>query len=292
MAKHARGTRATLAALLVPVTAALVVSTDPGEAKQASLNAYRGQAAWVDIYDDDGWADPEGTILAMKQFGVRTLFLQTCNYRCVNPVHRPATLSRWVEAAHAQGMNIVAWYLPGFDDMGRDYHRSLAAIEFQSLSGQRFDSFALDIEARQVTPVAKRNRRVLKLSSRIREAVGKSYPLGAITIPWFYDWGGVFPYKGLDRHYDVFVPMIYFSGRTKGAKGARLNTARNIQEIREGTGDPHTRVHAIGGIADELNRREVAAFVNTARRRHAIGVSLYDYFTSGPEDWEKLAAWN
>ncbi len=82
--------------------------------------------------------------------------------------------------------------------------------------------------------------------------------------------------------------MIYFSYRSKGAKGARFHTAKNIQEIREGTGSRKTLVHPIGGIADKLNAREVGAFVRTSERRHAIGVSLYDHFTSGPEDYEKL----
>jgi hypothetical protein len=85
--------------------------------------------------------------------------------------------------------------------------------------------------------------------------------------------------------------MIYFGGRGEGAKTARINTARNIQQIRAGTGNLKTPIHAIGGIADDLSEREVGSFVRTAQRRHAIGVSLYDFFTSGAEDWGRLALW-
>jgi hypothetical protein len=73
--------------------------------------------------------------------------------------------------------------------------------------------------------------------------------------------------------------------------GARSGTAANIQQIRGATGDPATAVHAIGGIADDLNAREVGTFVRTAERRHALGVSLYDFATSGSEDWQQLASW-
>jgi hypothetical protein len=266
-----------LGAFLSPLSGPSAIGAK-GKAKRASV--FRGVGAWVDIYDDKGWADPEGTIAALRAEGVKTLYLQTCNFRCKQDMHRPNTLSRWIDAAHAGDIRVVAWYLPGFDDLARDTRRSRAAIEFQSVTGQRFDGFALDIEAREVHPVKKRNRRMLKLSRRIREAAGRGYPLGAITIPWWWDWGGPFPYAGLDKMYDVFLPMIYFGYRSDGPKGARFHTAKNIQQIRQGTGRPKTLIHPIA--------REVGAFVKASDRRRAVGVSLYDHFTSGPEHYAKL----
>jgi hypothetical protein len=274
-----------LGAVLSPLGGPLPVDAK-GKASRAAL--FRGVGAWIDIFDDDGWADPEGTVLAMKNEGVKTLYLETCNYSCKEDLHRPNTLSRWIDAAHASGIEVVAWYLPGFEDLALDTRRSMAAINFQSVGGQRFDGFALDIEARLVDPVKKRNRRILEISRRIRSEAGNAYPLGAITIPWFYEWGGPFPYAGLDGIYDAFLPMIYFGERTNGAKGARKAVAANVKQIRDATGRRKTLVHPIGGIADDLNAREVGAFVRTSERRHAIGVSLYDHFTSGSEDYQKL----
>jgi hypothetical protein len=294
MPKHRsprRPTRVAALALLL-ACAAVALTPAPGPAvRKAVRTIYGGVGAWVDIFDDRGWADPEGTVEALRGYGARTLYLQTCNYRCKEDIHRPVTLSRWLEAAHAAGIRVVAWYLPGLEDMGLDTRRSLAALQFRSAGGHTFDGFALDIEARLVNPVAKRNRLVLKLSRTIRQAAGARYPLGAITIPWFYEWGGPFPYAGLNQIYDVFLPMIYFGGRGEGAKVARVNTARNIQQIRQATGNINTPVHAIGGIADQLNAREVGSFVRTAQRRRALGVSLYDHFTSDSEDWAKLGLW-
>ena len=263
----------------------------PSPAARPRLAAYRGVSAWVDIYDDRGWTDPEGTVAAIRASGATTLFLQTCNYRCKYDIHRPNTVSRWLEAAHAQGMRVVAWYLPSFEDQAREFRRSMAAIRFLSVNGHSFDSFALDIESRIIEPVQARNGRLLALSRRIRSAVGRRYPLGAITPPWFYEWGGTFPYQALDKHYDVFVPMIYFSRRAFDPEGARMHTATNIQEIRAGTGNPATPVHAIAGIADGLDGQEVGAFVAAARQNTAVGVSLYDFFTSDAEDWGALSTW-
>jgi hypothetical protein len=283
---------------VVAITAAVActaVTLTPSSApavRKAVRTLFGGVGAWVDIYDDAQWADPDATVAALAGYQVRTLYLETCNSGCKEDIHRPKTVSRWIEAAHAQGIRVVAWYLPQLDDMERDTRRSLAALAFRSELGQGFDGFALDIESRFVTPVKKRNRLILELSRQIRQAAGNQYPLGAITIPWFYEWGGPFPYAGLNQIYDAFLPMIYFGGHTKGAKGARFGTAANIRQIRNATGSQTTPVHAIGGVADDLNAREVGAFVQTAKRRRALGVSLYDFSTSDATDWGKLGRWS
>ena len=149
-------------------------------APQPSVAAYRGLGTWVDRFDDAQWDDPEGTVQAMQALGVRTLFLQTSNYRTDYALFRPARMERFIRAAHVAGMRVVGWYLPGFDNLRRDYRRSMAAINFRTSDGQAFDSFGLDIESREVTDVTERNARLLRLSRRIRDAVGSSYPLGAI----------------------------------------------------------------------------------------------------------------
>ena len=281
-----------LAIALVLACAGVALTPAPVPAVRKSVRTlFGGVGAWVDIYDDALWSDPEGSVATLKAYGVRTLYLETCNSGCKHDIHRPETVSRWLHAAHASGIKVVAWYLPEFEDMEKDSRRSLAAISFRTEAGHSFDGFALDIESRVVTSVQQRNKRILQLSRQLREVVGRRYPLGAITIPWFYEWGGPFPYAGLNQIYDAFLPMIYFGGRGEGVKTARLNTARNIKQIRAATGSSTTPIHAIGGVADDLNGREVGAFVQTAKRRHALGVSLYDVGTSSAEDWEKLALW-
>jgi hypothetical protein len=284
--------RRALALVLTLACAAMALTPTAAPAvRKAVRTLFGGVGAWVDIYDDEQWADPEGTVALLATRGVRTLYLETCNSGCKEDLHRPVTLSRWVESAHASGIRVVAWYLPEFDDMEKDTRRAMAAISFRSESGHSFDGFALDIESRVVTPVKQRNRRILEMSRQIRTAVGNKYPLGAITIPWFYEWGGPFPYAGLNEIYDAFLPMIYFGAHTEGVNGARRGTAANIMQIRRATGSQTTPVHAIGGIADDLNKREVGAFVRTAKRRHALGVSLYDFATSSTEDWLQLGQW-
>lgn len=276
---------------------AFLVSTfglpDAVPAPRPSVAAYRGLGSWVDVFDGAQWDDPEATVAAMQALGVRTLFLETSNYSRDYRLFRPDRMERFVQAAHLAGMRVVAWYLPGFANMRRDYRRSMAAIDFRTADGQGFDSFGLDIESRVVTDVTVRNERIIRLSRRIREAAGSSYPVSAI-IPAPRDlelfpnsWPG-FPYRELGQIYDVFVPMGYFTKRTDDARGAHFYTRRNIEIIRQATGRPFIPIHVAGGIADETDGSEVEAFVQAVREHGVLGASLYDYATSGAEDWPPL----
>ncbi len=265
-----------------------------GAAPNRDLSSYAGLGTWVDIWDTDVWKTPEAAVTAMHARGVSTLYLETSNYSRTVDLVQPAALGRFVEAAHAEGMRIVAWYLPSFANLARDLRRSLAALRFRSAHGEAFDSFALDIEASVVKPAAKRTSRVLTLTARLRAAAGAEYPLGAIIpAPRGMDlnptyWPG-FPYAKLAGSFDVFLPMGYFTYRFKTAAASSDYTARNVDLLRERTGLPDLPVHAVGGLAAPATTAQVGAFARAAAGRGVLGASLYDYATTRPAQWTVLA---
>src|SRR5947207_415637 len=169
--------------IVLAFSLALVSGAGSARKGPARLAAYRGLGTWVDLYDPRSWAAPETAVDAMAQHGVRTLFLETGNYSHASRVYKPDYAARFIEAAHANGMRVVAWYLPDFAHPRHDFLRSLGAIRFRAPDGERFDSFSLDIESSVVQNVQLRNARMLDLSRRLRSAVGRSYPLGAIIPP-------------------------------------------------------------------------------------------------------------
>ena len=257
--------------------------------------AYAGPGAWVDIYSPRELARPEATVAALHARGVRTLYLETANHRRRRSqlIVWPRATERFLDAAHARGMNVVAWYLPGFRDLDADYDRALAAIEFETRAGERFDGFALDIEATVVRSIPRRNARVLALSRRLRAAVGPGELLAAIVPDALSTtcrgclWPG-FPYRSVARYYDVFLPMLYSTLRGRGAAFAGAYTRANIDHIRRRTGRPAIPVHPIGGLADPLTGAEARAVVAAAAARRATGVSFYNVRLSGPEEWTAL----
>jgi hypothetical protein len=289
-----RGCRASLplaAALVVALAAALAASS--GASSHRDLSAYRGLGTWVDLYATDTWAEPEAAVRAMAAEGVRTLFLETGNYRQPADVVRPALVARFLDAAHAEGLRVVAWYLPSLANTARDLRRALAAIRFRTPSGGRFDSFALDIESSVVASVPLRDRRLEALSRRLRAAAGAAYPLGAIVpaqpgMDLHPAYWPAFPYASLARVYDVFLPMAYFTYHGRGAAFARSYTAASIAAVRAGSGDAATPVHVIGGLSGGVGAAAARGFLAAVAGCAPLGFSLYEFPTTSASVWPAL----
>jgi hypothetical protein len=142
----------------------------------------------------------------------------------------PHAIRRFIDVAHANGIAVVAWY-PGLRNMRRDIDRSMAAIKLRTRRGNAFDSFALDIEAAAVRKPWVRTKRLMRLSQRIRAAVGPDYGLGAIIpspqrLQTDHLYWPRFPYRRLAGVYNVFLPMTYFTYTVKGLRGARGSPPR------------------------------------------------------------------
>jgi hypothetical protein len=287
--------KAILAAVIA--LAGLGALATPASAPAASTDVYRGPGAWIDIFDSSMLANAAATVDQLSLNGVRTIYVETANY--TNPRHGsiayPLGISDLLDAAHAKGLKVIAWYLPGFLNRKRDLRRSLAAVRFTTLAGNRFDSFALDIEANRVRRIATRNKRAVSLSKRIRAAVGRYYPLGAIvpdqrstsvSLPSMWPR---FPYPRLRPIYDAFLPMSYSSLRGRGATFAYGYTRANVQFLRAATHDPTLPVHVIGGLASKLSASEDAAVVQAALDEGTLGASFYKLRGSSSGEWQALS---
>jgi hypothetical protein len=225
---------------------------------------------------------------------VRTLFLETGNSRQTVDVVRPRSVAQFLDAAHAAGLRVIAWYLPSLTDTALDLRRALAAIRFVTAKGARFDSFALDIESSDVTNVARRDARLLRLSAAIRKAVGPAYALGAIVPspvgmqlhPRY--WPG-FPFQPLARLYDVFLPMAYFTYRVHGTSATYERVVADIAGVRAGIGDPAVPIHVIGGLSGGIGAPEASGFAQAVADCGTLGFSVYEFPTTRRAVWGRLA---
>ena len=274
---------------------AAVLPTSPptvaGETER-SLEMYRGLGTWIDLYDGNLMNHPRRTVRRAAARGVQTIYVETANYLSSSPVVRPRKMTTLIDHAHRRDLRVVAWYLPGFRDLEKDFRRSMRAIRFGAAMGHRFDSFALDIESPLVDNPKRRTRRLLRLSARLRGTVRERYTLGGIIpsprgmqlSPSY--WPG-FPYKRLARQYDVMLPMIYFTYRASGYRPVYRYTVRCFRILRRET-ERGLPVHAIGGLADEVSGSEGRAFARAVTREEAVGAGLYDFGTMGAEDWRSM----
>lgn len=287
----------------------------PGE---RNIDVYRGLGAWVDIYDDV--LDPIAAIDEMVHRGVKTLYLETNNYHSRGEpntctygpdvdIRYPETVEKYLDRAHARGINVVAWYVPGLADMDRDIKRTLAAIKFVTKAGNRFDGYAADIEVRGefgckgLSGDDQRiafNSGIVEYNRRLRAAGGTEQVLGAIVVDAKNNervptrWAG-FPWGDIAGRYDVIMPMAYWSVNPAngGCPGADLDTAGYIGQVASktttlmGLAKP---MHHIGGIADCITTSETAGYVTGASAVGSLGVSLYDFSTM-EEHSERDALW-
>jgi len=268
-------------------------SSAPEAGATSDLDTYGGLASWIDMYDKGPWKNPERTARRMAKRGTATLFLQTSNYRKRNDIYKPSAMSRLLEAAHANGMKVVAWYLPSYAHPRRDWRRTKAAVTFASDNGQLFDGFAIDIEATVEPNIAVRNRRAIALSDRLRAFVGEDYALGAIIPdPVTQRFWPNFPYKKLSARYDAFLPMAYWTFRTQGERRVHRYTRDALAIIRAKTNDETIPVHVIGGIASDASTAEVRGFARAAVKFDAWGASLYDFPITSDPQWAQLQRLN
>jgi hypothetical protein len=264
-----------------------------GRVDAADVEPYAGLGTWIDIYSPGFHADPNSLAASLARRGVQTLFVETGNFRQRVDLFHPQQLGRLIEAAHARDIAVVAWYLPSLTNVARDLRRSLAAIRFTSTGGDRFDSFALDIESSAVSNGGERNRRLLALSTRLRAAVGTDYALGAIIpspvgmqlLPRYWPH---FPYAALARTYDVFLPMAYFSYRAHGSAAIARYVRTSVAIIRTQTMDSGLPIHVIGGLANATTKMGAVAFLGAVGACGVEGFSLYDYFATRPSVWPLL----
>src|SRR5438309_3789029 len=154
-----------VAALLVT----LALAPHPARQAAAGPAAYQGAGAWIDRYDFAALPDADYVVAGLAKHGIRTLYVETGSWKVPADVDivAPEQTADLITAAHANGMHVVAWYLPSFDDSGTDMRRIRAALDFRTPDGQAFDSFALDIEATAVKPLARRNDALLAMSAAI-----------------------------------------------------------------------------------------------------------------------------
>lgn len=300
-----------------------------------NVDVYRGLGAWVDIYDDN--LDPSVAVDEMARRGVKTLYLETNNWhsrgepgRCVYgpdvDILYPDKVTEYVDRAHAKGLAVVAWYVPGFADMDRDVRRTMAAINFVTRAGNHFDGYAADIESRGefgckgITGDEQRirfNSGIIEYSKRLRAETGAEKILGAIVVDAKNNekaparWEG-FPWREIGQQYDVVMPMAYWHAAKVNGEGKldcsiQIDTGKYIGEVVSktqklmGTTKP---MHLIGGVArmpdltgttrDCISVPETGGYVAAAKAAASLGVSVYDVSTmqehSSPEGlWGELA---
>lgn len=257
---------------------------------------YRGLGTWVDVYD---WSHTftngrpttsPADVDRMADAGVQTLYIQASKHDAPSDVLEPALLQDYIDRARSRGIRVVVWYLPTLVDVGRDLQRLRAVAALRGIDG-----IGVDIEARNVGDVNERNRRLVELSSALRESLpGRT--IAAIVLPPVVlevinpNFWPNFPYREIAPSYDVWMTMGYWTNRRadSGYRDAHRYTSENVRRLRANLGQPHAPVHPIGGIGNNTSVSDVEGFKSAVSEVAGIGGSLYDWRTTGAGLWPAL----
>lgn len=263
----------------------------------AGLTPYVGMGTWVDVYD---WtatytngkpATTPADVDRMADLGVQTLYIQASKHDAPQDLADPDLLMPLLRRAKERNLRVVAWYLPTLVDPQRDLDRTLAIARLADV-----DSVAIDIEARNVSDVNDRNRRLVQYSQAVRDALpGRT--LGAIVLPPVVlevvnpNYWPNFPYKEITPFYDVWQTMGYWTNRKadSGYRDAYRYTKENVERLRANVGRADLPVHPIGGLGESTSPHDVEAFRQAAVDTRSIGGSLYDWRTTKGDAWPGMA---
>ncbi|MDP8992840.1 MAG: hypothetical protein M3N31_07310 [Actinomycetota bacterium] len=286
-----------------PGTEAPAATPKPGETRPArpplggpaGVDAYRGLGTWVDVYDwTRTYARQQPRVLPadvdrMAALGVQTLYIQASKHDAPGDLVEPELLAEWIQRARSRGIRVVAWYLPTLVDPARDLARMMA------IAGLPVDGLAVDIEAKDVSLLGERNRRLVAFSASLRRALPGRVIGGIVLPPVVLDvvnalyWPS-FPYRQLAPYYDVWMTMGYWTVRPPASafRDAHRYTSENVSRLRSHLGLPNAPVHPIGGIGDRSTVADVARYRQAAIESGSIGGSLYDWRTTRLELWAPM----
>lgn len=282
----------------------------PAPPAPAGITAYTGLSGWLDLYHYGAPGDdaPATVVAAMAAHGVRTLYIETARWNSPAALDHPGAVGDFLDAAHASGLRMVGWYMPGFADVARDVARSVAVMDFASPGGQHFDGFAADIEDRSATRSQDQfNAGIAAYAQAVRAGVPDGTTLGAIVPDARNNqrapahWAG-FPWPAIGDNFDVVLPMAYWSV-TKASRtclATQMDVAAYINlviDLTDGLMGRNRPIAPMGGIASCDTTQEVAQYVATLRARGALGGGLYDFYAleANPHAgtlWSELAGLN
>jgi hypothetical protein len=240
-------------------------------------------------------ANPDAIVAAARQLGLNTIYFEVGDTQ--RGFYGQKESARLLPAAHAAGIKVIGWVLTGLRDIPADLTLSQAASQYRAPSGDTFDGIAVDIEDNMYPPDVAAFSQILR--SKLgpdRLIVGVIYPPGT----WI---GREHPIAGvLSKSFNALAPMSYWHEEKRTYPNEEVATfiRHSVNDIRTASGNPNYPVAVIAQTYDSFGRNgigannptaeEINTALTTARDYGANGVSLFQWATQTPAEWDALAA--
>ena len=251
----------------------------PPRRKASSLAAVSGKGIWV-----TNWRDTEVDVPALvaraKKAGLHSIWVRSGGSK--QGYYGGTILPRLVPAAHAAGLNVIAWDFPALSDPVADAQRARAAL------ATGIDAFAPDVETNFEGTYAT-DRRVRLYLSLVRSYAGDRVIAATVPRPTPKRRAS-FPYAAFAPYADVFAPMIYWSCNEPGllVRQSLTELGRILPVHPVGQGYD---MGSEGGRRGLPTARETLRFLDYSRRGGAVGASLWTIEKVGTTQWTALSGY-
>jgi hypothetical protein len=205
------------------------------------------------------------------------------------------TLDRLLPAAHAAGLNVIAWVYPYLNDVATDVRLTQEVAAYRSSTGDHVDGLATDVEETTTEEA------VYSYGQLVRALVGPDMLLVAAVLHPLTHAG--YPYDAIAANWNVVAPMDYWHGRQHHEYSAAATSrfvATSLTTVRAAVGarlpieelgqayDMYTDDGA--GGSDAPSPVEMAADLQTARRLGCVGASYFEWQTTTQAEWQAITS--
>lgn len=279
------------------------LTSDPGLAKSNGRwlwDRVSGKGMWLTL---GTMSDSAATALvrAAARNGMTHLYVESA----ISPwgFHGRDVVGPVIQAAHRQGVAVIAWMYPYLYDIHADVALTRTLAEYRTGAGEQFDGIAADLEENIHLST------VRAYSQLVRAYVGPRYLLVGVTYqPQAFPG---YPFAEVAAQYNVIAPMDYwhqtktmngvdYGGMRYGYQYGYRYAADSITAIRRVS--RHVPVAPIGQTFDNFGKlemgphapsaAEIQGFLAGSKEREAIGVSFFQWMTATDAEWRAIQGYH
>jgi hypothetical protein len=253
----------------------------------SDLKPIAGKGMWIWEWSHTDGGDAAAVVARAVAAGLRQVWVRVGD--SADGFYGAAELTALVPKAHAAGLNVVAWGFPYLYDPLGDARWTAQILAWRGPGGAAVDGYSADIE-RLSEGVDLTARRAAVYLQQVRRDAGSRLVVATVYPPIDAYWtGGGYPFSAMAPYVDAFAPMIYWECTDPGADAAldiaRLATLRPVHIIGQaydmGSG---------GGRVGAPSAGEITEFLQTGRRRGAVGASFWVWQTATAEEWQAVSS--
>lgn len=269
---------------------------------QPSMVVVDGQPIWAPIAGKGMWlpapllemANPRAIVQAAQDLGLTHIYLEVGSSG--RGFYDQQSVDQFLPIAHQAGIKVIGWVLTSLNSLPLDLSICNRVASYHTPSGDRFDGIAPDIEDTMDAPDVAAFSQILRAEvGPDRLIVGVIYPAGT----WI---GRRHPIAAILSHsFNALAPMDYWHDTKRPYSPSEIADfiQQSVRDIQQAVNDPQYPVTVIGQTYDSFGRDaigpnnptgpEISAALNAAKQGGAVGVSLFQWGTTTPEEWEALA---